>query len=89
MTEMQWFLSPEGKMFRGRKSVLKFIQSNPDRFNPEDIRKFKSVPTQNKKFSAEYDWNENDPTLPEGLFLLSSFLTLTVICQAGSPPSST
>ena len=66
MTEMQWFLSPEGKMFRGRKSMLKFIQSNPDRFHPEDLRKFKSVPTQNKKFSAEYDWNENDPTMPEG-----------------------
>ena len=46
--------------------MLKFIQSNPDRFHPEDLRKFKSVPTQNKKFSAEYDWNENDPTMPEG-----------------------
>ena len=68
MTEMQWFLSPEGKMFRGRKSMLKFIQSNPDRFHPEALRKFKSVPTQNKKFSAEYDWNESDPTMPEGDF---------------------
>ena len=46
--------------------MLKFIQSNPDRFHPEALRKFKSVPTQNKKFSAEYDWNENDPTMPEG-----------------------
>ena len=71
MTEMQWFLSPEGKMFRGRKSMLKFIQSNPDRFHPEALRKFKSVPTQNKKFSAEYDWNENDPTMPEGIFFIN------------------
>jgi hypothetical protein len=28
------------------------------RFDPDDIRKFKSVPTGNKKFSADYDWNE-------------------------------
>jgi hypothetical protein len=31
MTDMQWFLSPEGKMFRGRKAVLKYIQANPER----------------------------------------------------------
>ena len=31
MTDMQWFLSPEGKMFRGRKAVLKFIQANPEK----------------------------------------------------------
>ena len=87
---MQWFLSPEGKMFRGRKSVLKFIQSNPDRFNPEDIRKFKSVPTQNKKFSADYDWNEHDPTLPEGkLFLHRMRSVLTIARQVGSLLSST
>jgi len=66
LTDMQWFLSPTGKMFRGRKSVLKHIQANPDNFDPEDIRNFKSVPTQNKKFSAEYDWNDNDPTVPLG-----------------------
>ena len=66
MTDMQWFLSPEGKMFRGRKSVLKYIQADPSKFDPEDIRKFKSVPTQNKKFSADYKWNENDPTIPDG-----------------------
>ena len=60
-------------MFRGRKSMLKYIQSNPDRFHPEALRKFKSVPTQNKKFSAEYDWNENDPTMPEGEFFNVDF----------------
>ena len=38
----------------------------PHRFDPEDIRKFKSVPTGNKKFSADYDWNDQDPTVPEG-----------------------
>ena len=32
MTDMQWFLSPEGKMFRGRKAVLKYIQANPERW---------------------------------------------------------
>lgn len=36
------------------------------RFDPDDIRKFKSVPTGNKKFSADYDWNDQDPTVPEG-----------------------
>ena len=67
LTEMQWFLSPEGKMFRGRKSVLKFIAANPGSFHPDEIRRFKSVPSnQNKKFSAEYDWVDNDPTLPDG-----------------------
>ena len=67
LTEMQWFLSPEGKMFRGRKSVLKYIAGNPGLFDPDEIRRFKSVQSNpNKKFSAEYDWNDNDPTLPDG-----------------------
>ena len=65
-TEMQWFLSPENKMFRGRKSVLRHIQANPGKFTPDEIRRFKSVPSQNKKFSADYDWIENDPTLAIG-----------------------
>ena len=65
-TEMQWFLSPENKMFRGRKSVLRHIQANQDRFSADEIRKFKSVPFQNKKFSADYDWVDDDPTLPVG-----------------------
>ena len=65
-TEMQWFLSPENKMFRGRKSVLRHIQANPGKFTPDEIRRFKSVPSANKKFSADYDWIENDPTLAVG-----------------------
>ena len=66
-TYVQWFLSPGGKSFRGRKSVLKHIQADPSRLDSEDIKKFKSVPPRNKKkFSAEYDWNVNDPTVPEG-----------------------
>jgi len=65
MTTMQWFLSPEGKMFRGRKSALKFIES-VDYYSKDAVRLFKSKPTTDKKFTKEYDWNENDPTVPLG-----------------------
>ena len=65
VTEMQWFLSPEGKMFRGRKSALKFMESMKY-YSKEDIRNFKSKPTSEKKFSKDYDWNEDDPTIPPG-----------------------
>jgi hypothetical protein len=37
---MQWFLSPEGKMFRGRKSALEFI-TTCGKYDSEDIRKFR------------------------------------------------
>ena len=40
------------------KFEQKLIVLHPFRFDPEDIRKFKSVPTGNKKFSADYDWND-------------------------------
>ena len=43
-----------------------YLSPSLSRFDPDDIRKFKSVPTGNKKFSADYDWNDMDPTVPEG-----------------------
>ena len=64
-TSMQWFLSPDGKMFRGRKSALKYIESC-DYYSKEEVRLFKSKPTTEKKFTKEYDWAEDDPTVPLG-----------------------
>ena len=60
---MQWFLSPEGKMFRGRKSTLEHI-TKCGKYNVEDIRKFRcsgDTPTK-----SPYDWNDSDPTVPNG-----------------------
>ena len=65
ITQMQWFRSPEGKIFRGRKSALKFLESSRD-YSNEDIRNFKSKPAAEKKFSKEYDWLEDDPNIPPG-----------------------
>ena len=65
LTEMQWFLSPEGKMFRGRKSALKFMES-VEYYSKDDLRAFKSKPAVEKKFSKDYDWTEEDPTIPPG-----------------------
>ena len=39
---MQWFLNPEGKMFRGRKAALEEIQ-NSGKFSINEIRRFKFV----------------------------------------------
>ena len=64
-TTMQWFLSPDGKMFRGRKSALKYIESC-DYYSKEEVRLFKSKPTTEKKFTKDYDWIEDDPTVPLG-----------------------
>ena len=60
---MQWFLSPEGKMFRGRKSTLEHI-TKCGKYSVEDIRNFRcsgETPTK-----SPYDWNDNDPTVPSG-----------------------
>ena len=65
MTQMQWFRSPEGKMFRGRKSALKFLEACQS-YSNEDIRNFKSKPAADKKFTKDYDWIEDDPNIPEG-----------------------
>ena len=64
-TSMQWFLSPDGKMFRGRKSALKYIETC-DYYSKEEVRLFKSKPTTEKKFTKEYDWSEDEPNLPLG-----------------------
>ena len=59
---MQWFLNPEGKMLRGRKAALIEIESG--KYSKEDIRKFKFfIPDEKRK---NYDWNENDPSVPMG-----------------------
>merc|ERR1719350_1964365 len=61
--QMQWFLSPEGKMFRGRKSALEHITKS-GKYSVEDIRKFRcsgDTPTK-----SPYDWNDSDPTVPNG-----------------------
>ena len=60
---MQWFLSPEGKMFRGRKSTLEHI-TKCGKYNVEDIRKFRcsgDTPTK-----SPYEWNDSDPSVPNG-----------------------
>ena len=65
VTEMQWFLGPEGKMFRGRKSALKFMETMKY-YSKDDLRNFKSKPTTEKKFSKDYEWKDDDPTVPAG-----------------------
>jgi hypothetical protein len=60
---MQWFLSPDGKMFRGRKSALEEIVGS-GKYPKEDIRKFKFIIPENKK--TNYTWNSEDPTVPDG-----------------------
>ena len=37
---MQWFMSPQGKMFRGKKSALEHI-TNSGKYTKEEIRKFR------------------------------------------------
>jgi hypothetical protein len=43
---MQWFLSPQGKMYRGKKAVLKHIKMEPALFKQHEVNIFKSVPLQ-------------------------------------------
>ena len=62
---MQWFLSPDGKMFRGRKSALRYIETC-DYYSKEEVRLFKSKPTTEKKFTKEYDWTDDEANLPLG-----------------------
>ena len=50
---MQWFLSPEGKSFRGRRSTLEHI-TKCGKYSEEDIRKFKSSGRTPKK--PHRDW---------------------------------
>jgi len=69
VTEMDWFMSPglsTGRIFRGKKAVLKAIQNDPGSFTVAKIQKFKSVPVPIKKISADYSWNDDDPTVPPG-----------------------
>ena len=42
------------------------VKTDPDNFSEDEIRKFKSVPVPVKKFSAEYSWREEDPTVSTG-----------------------
>ena len=65
LTQMQWFRSPDGQLFRGRKSALKFLESS-NSYSNDDIKAFKSRPASEKKFSKDYDWTEEDPNIPEG-----------------------
>ena len=65
LTTMQWFLSPEGRLFRGRKSALNFIQTS-GAYSKDDVKTFKSKPAADKKFTKEYDWRSDDPTVPPG-----------------------
>ena len=48
---MQWFLSPQGKMFRGKKAVLKHIKMEPASYTQHEVNIFKSVPLQVTSFS--------------------------------------
>ena len=41
-------------------------QNEPGAFTEEEIKKFRSVPVPIKKFSADYAWREDDPTVPPG-----------------------
>ena len=45
---------------------IQAIQTGPGIFTEDEIRKFKTVPVPIKKFSAEYNWNDSDETLPPG-----------------------
>ena len=45
---------------------IQAIQTDPGIFTEDEIRKFKTVPVPIKKFSAEYNWNDSDETLPPG-----------------------
>ena len=65
MSSMHWYKSPDGKMFRGRKAALKFME-NSKHCTSEHVRKFKSVQAQDKKFSKDYDWREDDESIPSG-----------------------
>ena len=59
--QMQWFLSPEGKMFRGRKSALDHITKSG--YGVDVIRNFRcsgETPTK-----SPYEWFE-DPSVPNG-----------------------
>jgi len=60
---LQFFLSPDGQIFKGRKAALRFIEESKIGTN-EDLRKMKSVPM--KKYKSKYEWNDNDPTVPGG-----------------------
>ena len=60
---MQWFLNPEGKMFRGRKAALEEIQ-NSGKFSINEIRRFKFVIPDEKR--QNYDWDDNDSSVPVG-----------------------
>jgi hypothetical protein len=46
VTEIQWFLSPQGKMFRGKKAVLRHMKLEPGLFTAKEANIFKSVPLQ-------------------------------------------
>ena len=46
-----------------KTSVFFTVKTDPDNFTEDEIRKFKSVPVPVKKFSAEYSWREEDPTV--------------------------
>ena len=64
---MQWFLSPEGKMFRGRKSALDHITKS-GLYDKEDVRKFRcsgDTPSKSEK-KSNYDWDDQDPSVAEG-----------------------
>ena len=65
LAQMQWFQSPEGRLFRGRKSALKYIEPC-SRYTQDDIKAFKSKPAADKKFTKDYDWRCDDPTVPAG-----------------------
>ena len=60
---MQWFLNPEGKMFRGRKAALEEIQ-NSGKYSNDEIRRFKFIIPEEKR--QNYSWNDNDSSVPMG-----------------------
>ena len=60
---MQWFLSPENKMFRGRKAALEEIQ-NSGKYSIEEVRRFKFIIPEEKR--QNYDWCDTDPSVPIG-----------------------
>ena len=68
---MQWFLNPEGKMFRGRKAALEEIQ-NSGKYSVDEIRRFKFVIPDDKR--QNYDWNDNDSSIPIGW--MTTYITM-------------
>ena len=72
---MYWYKSPSGKMFRGKKTALRFMESSKH-CTSDDVRKFKSAQGNDKKFTkVELFYSEKYIRRnPQYLYILESLL---------------